>query len=291
MAAFVEVPGQTPTEPISLATAKNWLRQTSSGDDTIIPLLITAARGAVEAFTGRTIAKRQFRQSLDSFPYFTDSMMSQLAYPPSYYAMPKYSTTLWNYSQMIKLFGPPVQSVDRITYRASDTSAEYHDLVPAPLRWYPQQTYAATNQVTDGSANVQTCTTPGTSGDNPPVWALNIGGITTESTGVVWRNDGPAPKTTFLFDGDSEPARLFPGPAGAVWPAALYVPNSVQIYLTAGYTNGNVPAMLQTAILMCISSWYENRDAAAIGNFTEIPNHVKMLLWASRVYDMQPTRG
>lgn len=290
MAAFVEVPGQTVTEPISVATAANWVKATVSDDNAILAMLITAARVCTEAFTGRTIAKRQMRQSLDSFPYFTDSVISQLAYPPSYYAMPKYSTTLWNYSQMIKLFGPPLISVDRITYRSAGDQ-QFHDLVPAPLPWYPEQVYAVDDQITDENADVQTCTTPGTSGNNPPVWATNETGVTTETSGVVWRNDGPAPKTTFLVDTDSEPARVFPGPAGAVWPAALYVPNSVQIYATMGYADGKVPATIQTAILMCVANWYENREAAQPGSFSELPNHVKSLLWASRVYDMQPTRG
>lgn len=46
--------------------------------------------------------------------------MSSQAFPPAYYSLPRYSTTLWNYSQMIKLTYSPVVSVERISYIAPD---------------------------------------------------------------------------------------------------------------------------------------------------------------------------
>lgn len=298
-------------EPLTLTETKNFLRVSITDDDSLISTLITAAREACESYTSRSFCFKGYKQTLDSFPYYVDTVMSQMAYPPSYYALPRYSTTLWNYSQMIKLFNPPLVSVDRITYLASADS-QYHDMVPVPQLWYPGTVYAAGNKVVDNNQNIQVCVTPGTSNaDAPAAWNKNVGGTTAEispdplgeGTGVVWQTVGPipgqfgAPKMTqfgsFFFDQSTEPGRIFPGPPGNMWPPVLYVPAAVQIHYTAGYSQDGtkVPGGIKTAMLQCISSWYENRDAAMLGNFGELPNHIKMLLWTHRVFDMQPTRG
>src|SRR5713226_3401115 len=134
--ATLQVETPPAAEPISLTDAKNFLRVEITDDDTLIGYLITAAREAVEAFTGRSLVNKGYLQCLDSFPYYTDTVISQMAYPPSYYALPRYSTTLWNYSQMIKLLISPLVNVSRITYLAS-SDQQFHDLVPAPNLWYP----------------------------------------------------------------------------------------------------------------------------------------------------------
>jgi hypothetical protein len=108
------------SEPVSLVQAKNWLRVSHTDDDDLITILITAAREACENFCSRSFAIKNYLQSMDAFPYYTDTVMSQMAYPPSYYALPMYSTTLWNYSQMIKLYMPPAIAVQGIDYTATD---------------------------------------------------------------------------------------------------------------------------------------------------------------------------
>jgi hypothetical protein len=102
-------------EPVSDAEALNYLRAAAADTD-LIHGLIVAAREQCEVFTGRVLARRKFAQALDSFPYFTDTIQSQLAMPPSYYSLPRYSTTLWNYSQMIKLAYAPLIEVFDIRY-------------------------------------------------------------------------------------------------------------------------------------------------------------------------------
>lgn len=106
------------SELITLDMAKQQLRVDAgfTDDDALIVSLISAAREHAELWTGRAIAQRTFRMVLDSAPYYTDTIQSQLAYPPSYYSLPLYATTLWNYSQMIKLPFPPVISVQRMRY-------------------------------------------------------------------------------------------------------------------------------------------------------------------------------
>lgn len=118
--AGIIVQTQPSAEPISLAQAKNFLRVFNTDDDDLISGLITAAREEVENFTNRSFAVKSYLQALDSFPYYTDTVMSQMAYPPSYYSLPMYSTTLWNYSQMIKLYWPPCIAVQGIDYTATN---------------------------------------------------------------------------------------------------------------------------------------------------------------------------
>ena len=220
------VVAQPTSEPVSLTQAKNFLRVSITDDDVLIGTLISAAREAVETFTGRSIATKQYRQGFDAPPYFVDSVVSQMAYPPAYYSLPMYSTAMWNYSQQIKLFAPPLISVDEIEYTDLATG---NDLILDPSK--------------------------------------------------------------YIVDSDSEPARLFPGPAGTYWPSCLFVPNAFRVTFTAGYdtdpSSAGVPADIQLAILMLVNQWYENR-----GDITsEIPKNIQMLLWSKRVMDMQPTRG
>src|SRR5579872_5604832 len=144
---YVEFP--TTNLPCTLAEVKNFLRVDNiTDDDALITTLISAATGACETWLNRSIMQKGFLQTLDCFPYFNDTALTQLAYPPNMGALPRYSTTMWNYSQMIKLFRPPLISIDRITYMDSALSS-YVDLVPQPLPWYPQTVYNAGAQVAD----------------------------------------------------------------------------------------------------------------------------------------------
>lgn len=318
MAAIV-IETEPQFEPVDLVTMKNHLRVVNTADDAYISGLITAGREAVEAFTARSLCIKSYRQDLDSFPYFVDTTMSQMAYPPAYYALPRYSTTLWNYSQMIKLFNPPLVSVTAINY-LSTIDSQWHALTPVPQLWFPLTNYALGQQVMDNNGNVQLCTSAGQSLADPPTWSKVIGNITGEPNGPTWENQGPQNITgsigtglgsggitpngktnsaplaqfgSFLFDQDSEPARLFPGGPGAVWPSVLYVPNAVRIRFQAGYSvdGSKVPAVCKTAIMQLVGGWYENREPYGPGSYGKIPDHIERLLWTKRVYDMQPTRG
>lgn len=134
-------------EPIVLNDAKNYLRVSSAftDDDPYILAIIQAARESAEAVTGRAIAQRTFRMVLDSHPYYTDAVQSQLAYPPSYYSLPLYATTLWNYSQMIKLPYAPAVSVQQMrSIQPDGTVLTMHqdvdfvlDRISEPARIFP----------------------------------------------------------------------------------------------------------------------------------------------------------
>lgn len=152
-------------EPMTLAQAKQYLRVDAgyADDDGLITGLITAAREYAERITGRCLAQRTLRQVLDSMPYYTDTIQSQLAYPPSYYSLPRYSTTLWNYSQMIKLFYGPVISVQAIRFVDPDGNPQtlaqdvnfILDRITNPARIFPiPGTYWPPNYYTPNSCEI-----------------------------------------------------------------------------------------------------------------------------------------
>jgi Phage gp6-like head-tail connector protein len=289
-------------EPVDLTDMKNYMKVEFSDDDTLISSLITAARELVEAFTARSLINKGYIQTLDSFPYFTDTVMSQMAYPPSYYSLPRYSTTLWNYSQMIKLLVSPLVSVTNIAYLAS-ADVQWHSLLAAPPPWHPNVAVTVGMQFMDGNDNIIQCTVAGKTGFNPPTWNEQTDSFVVETTGVTWQTMGPAPLNELAAGGDaantffpdivSEPPRIFPGPAGSFWPSVLYVPNAVEIHFVAGYGNtpANVPGRCLTAVMQLVAEWYGNREAISPLKLQEMPNHLKSLLWAARVMDFQPTRG
>src|SRR4051812_38626199 len=103
-------------EPVPVSQARTFLRLPKSftSEDVLLTGFIQAAREEGELLTGRALAQRPFTQVLDSHPYYTDPVGSRQAYPPSYYSLPRYATTLWNYSQMIKLGFSPAISVERM---------------------------------------------------------------------------------------------------------------------------------------------------------------------------------
>ena len=138
------------------------------------------------------------------------------------------------FCQVIKLFNPPLVSVTSIALtHLGSADSQWHAMTPIPQLWYPGTTYALQTIVMDNNGNQQQCTTAGKSGwDAPQNWAQNIGGVTHEagSGAPAWTNIGPAVLTgmtgtnttggqgqpnsqfgTFVYDQDSEPARIFSG--------------------------------------------------------------------------------
>jgi hypothetical protein len=293
-AIIVETPPAD--EPISLTQAKSACRIYTDIDDTIVQTYISAAREKCELFTARSFVAKGYCQYLDAFPYYTDTIFSQQAYPPSYYSLPRYATTMWNYSQMIKLMVSPLISASHINYLDSQTQ-KWTALVPGYPRWYPLTSQNVGDVITDSNGTMQTCTAIGGSpavgltGQAEPTWPTVSGQTVVDGT-LTWTCSGlAAPIANFIVDGATEPPRIFPQ-QGMYWPSVMYVPNSVQIHFTAGppanpwWMNVALVAMLQ-----CISDWYENREAVSALPMKDIPNKAKELLWNIRVIDAQATRG
>jgi hypothetical protein len=290
----IEIP--PPALPVSLNALKSHLRIDIKDDDELVKIYAQAAVENVEGFTRRTTVNTGYVQSLDSFPYYTDSMMSQMAYPPAYYSLPRYSTTLWDYSQMIKLFMSPLVEVTRIDY-VDSASGNLLSLYPVLENWVPEVQYELGDEIEDPNGNLQTVTAiaqgkKGISGSSTPAWAT-ISGNTTTDGDLTWTCGRAAPAGNFFVDRVSEPPRIFPAPAGTTWPSVLYVPNAVRIHYICGYGNTglNVPACAKVAILQMCGNWNENRESVSDQTLKTIPNHLQELLWNIRVLDFAPTRG
>jgi hypothetical protein len=260
---YVRQVSQPSEEPVTLLEARNFCRVASNfcGDDDLLKGLITAARQYAETFTGRSIAQRQWVMVLDSHPYYTDTVQSQLAYPPSYYSLPRYSTTLWNYSQMIKVPRPPLKSVDEMRYIDTDGNAvilnqdmdfvvdritEYGRLFPIPGQYWPPDLYVANA--------VQITFTAGYDAD--PRAAPDVHPIDRPAKGAATpkdlTGDGQQPDSTVLLA---------------------------------------IPQTLRTAILMLTAHWYANREPVTQGMAGKVPCHLDDLLWSDTVIDFAPSRG
>lgn len=293
MAAIqIEIPPAC--EPVSLAMVKSQLNVCGADDDDLISLYLQAAREQIEVFLARSLINKGYRQSFDFFPYFTDTTQ-QMAYPPAFYSLPRYSTTLSSqmYTQMMKLSYSRLVRVDRISYLSSEDSVR-HDLLPAPFAWEPGIEYAVGDQREDSNGNLQEVVEAAgdcLSGSAAPAWATTEGATTTDYS-LVWECQGSAPTGGFVYDADSEPPRVFPLP-GQNWPSVLYVSNAVQIHYTAGYGDDpkDVPGLAKVGIVQTVASWYANREPVSSAQMREIPGHLQDFLWSLRVLDLAPTRG
>lgn len=296
---YIKIETPPAAEPVKLADMLAILKQpANSPDQSYVQGLIQAARELVEGFTGRSLVNKGYKQVLDSFPYFIDSMVAQTSGQQSSQSLPRYASTMWNYSQMIKLVRAPLRSVTKIVYVDAATSNSL-SLFPALPPWVALTEFFLGSQIVDANGNLQvvTAVTEGDedktsiSGAAAPTWATGVGQTTTDSM-LTWTCSGAAPAAGFQVDADQDPPRLFPL-AGGVWPAVLYVPNAVTIHFIAGYGNdgGSVPFTLKTAMQQLVTDWYFNREPVVAGAVSELPNHVKALLWNERIYDLAPTRG
>jgi hypothetical protein len=242
-------------EPITLTEAKNYLKVNVSTDDDLISACITAARHWAESFTGRSIAKKQYVFSLDAFPYFTDTITSQNAYPPSYYSLPRYSTTLWNYSQMIKLWYPPVLTIDHFKYIDPNGNVQ-------TLKQGTDFIFDPVNE------DCRIFTMPGQFW--PPC-------LYTPNAVLITYTAGYDDATSGTDEEEDE---------------TLTQTNVTPPNQQPSYTFNNVmPHAIRVALLMLTSHFYFNRDAVVAGTASEVPFGVQSLLSTYQVLDYSPTRG
>lgn len=285
-------------EPVPLEVVKSHLRVSTVADDELIEIYMQAARELFEISTGRSLINKGYRQSLDIFPYYIDSMYSGLAYPPANYTSnPRYASNQWNYSQMIKLMVSPLRQVSRISYVSTDMAR--HDLYPQLPSWQKVTEYEIGDEIVDPNGKLQTVTVvadaredeTNQSGAIAPTWSTTTGGTTTDGD-LTWTCGGTYSGADFVVDADNDIPRVFP-PAGQQWPAAAYVPNAVQIHFEAGVGDdgGAVPAAAKVAILHLCSNWYEYREPVTSPALSKIPHHLEDLIWSQRILDFAPTRG
>lgn len=110
-------------------------------------------------------------------------------------------------------------------------------------------------------------------------------------TSIVYTDVNGATQTLatseYTVDNRREPAVIVPA-WGKTWPSTREVPNAVVVRYVAGYGDdpGLVPEAIKLAAKMLIGHWYENREAAFIGQgFVPIvtPVAVDRLLMPHRI--------
>jgi hypothetical protein len=214
-------------------------------------MFISAARECGEILTARSLSKRQFKLVLDSMPYYTDTIQSQLAYPPSYYSLPRYSTTLWNYSQMIKLPFSPAISVDLMQY-IDNTGT-------------PQQLVQGVDFILDR--------------DSEPSRIFPM-------TGQFWPSNLYVPNSCEItFTAGYDPFATMSSPPNTTTILASppgQQPNStITLY---------PPQMILLGIMNLVTFWFNSRGNPGNTSPTLV-NRIEQMFLQNAIVDFQPTRG
>lgn len=312
------------TEPVSLSDAKTFSRILSSDttQDSLITAMIQAARETCEQYTGRALAQRQFSLVLDSHPYYTDTIASQQAYPPSYYSLPRYSTTLWNYSQMIKLPFPPLKSVDSMRYIKPDGTVatlnqdldfvvdrktELARIFPIPGSFWPPDQYVADSVEIFFTAGYDPSPTASPDKHYAGAALTNVE-VTGNVLTVLVPNDFTAGKSvsfqnvataTFLNGQTVVLITATPTQITAAFTHADYPSTADTGIVSPSPVNQQpdstivlaVPQSIRVAIMMLVAQWYNQREPVSSLNMREVPFSVQNLLNAFMVVDFAPTRG
>lgn len=270
---YVVKAGPPEAEIVSLQAMHNFMRTglqpgQDNQADQLITSLTVAAREYAETYTGRSLAKKSYIQVHDAFPYYIDTIQSRDAYPPSYYSAPRYSSTLWNYGQQIKLMYPPLCSVERITFINTqgneqdlmsgadfqvDPASEPGRIFPLPGGTWPAAMYCANAVRIFFTAGYEVQST-----EEP------LGDINSATT--------------------AEPEELIT--------STFPVTNQVGRYIL----DRTVPAKVILFVKQLVTLWWQNRDAViaqagAGGKFAPLPHHLEALLDSERCIDFAPTRG
>lgn len=245
-------------EPIHLDEAKAHLRVDYTDEDALITALITAAREAVEQYTGRTLVRQTRRMVLDAFP------------------------------EVIALRSSPLRAVESITYVDTDgvtqtlaASGYRVDDVSGVPRIMPAygESWPSTRDVTNAvvvtysagwavpvSADADTDTLTGTGhglDDDEEVQLYNSGG--TLPAGLS------ASTPYYVLNGDTNTLQLALSAGGEA--VDITGTGSGQSFV------GLAPRPILQAMLLLVGHLYANREAVNVGNIVNtMPYAVEWLL-------------
>jgi hypothetical protein len=268
----------------------------TTDDDTIIGTYLDAARVKVEGFLGRSLINKVYVQTFDHFP-------RQHHHDGAHHGGERHYDRPVRHLE-IKLGRSPLVNVLRIEYL--DTSGVLQTMLPrVDAVWQKDTIYIVGNQIVDPNGNIQEVDSgeeqgggdPNHSGDDEPTWGTGVGDLVDDGE-IKWRCKGPAPVGDFIVDTNSEPGRIYPNinTNSYFWPFTQRVPNAVRIYFTAGYgvNPDDVPSHFKTALMIYTKGLYDFRDPLLTtpgAKPTELPSHLRDLLWEDRIKDFAPTEG
>lgn len=253
---------QPAVEPISLAEAKDHLRVDGTDEDTLIALLITAARSHIEDYTRRALITQTVRLTLD----FLNGIMY----------LPRGRTLGIDAFYYIGDNGDPAGAVSGVTSTTEFVSAGSHGDAPDDV------SYGQINWLTGdnaGSRSVVSSYTAGTS-----TFVLDETPENTVQVGDTYSAFQLLDSSIYQLDNQPEPARLWPVFGGA-WPSLRADLAVVEIQYRAGYgpRASDVPGPLKHAILLMLSHLYENREATSVTQLNTIPYGVLALAYPYRM--------
>jgi len=273
------------TLAVPLQVAKNHMKIDTTVDDDLITMYLTAATDKIEGFLGRSLVNKSFVQALDYFPHRGHHHSGR-------------------HPLEIKISRSPLAQVSKVEY--FDLTGTLQTMVPkVDASWSSSTVYIVGFQILDPNGNIQEVATgeeegggdPSSSGETEPTWPTTPGD-TVDDGEISWKCIGPAPAGDFLVDTNSEPGRIYPNVnrGSYCWPLAQRIPNAVRIYFIAGYgVNADaVPAIFKTPLLIYTKGLYDFRDPLLTtpgAKPTELPSHLRDLLWEHRIKDFNPTEG
>tara|TARA_R110001599_G_scaffold93625_1_gene243994 strand:+ start:907 stop:1488 length:582 start_codon:yes stop_codon:yes gene_type:complete len=113
----------------------------------------------------------------------------------------------------------------------------------------------------------------------PPAIAItSINYIDTDGASTTWSS------SNYTLDSQLQPASLQPN-YNVDYPSTRVQPNAVTVVYTAGYGTAttDVPESIRLAIRLLVGSYYENREATAIKQMSELPLGLQMLVASNEI--------
>ena len=283
-------------EPVTLTMLKNHMHESTTDNDDLIAIYLSAARVKIEGFLGRSLINKGYVQTFDHFPRRNHEDGGSFGHDPG----------RRHYRHLeIKLGRAPLVAVSRVEYL--DLNGTLQTMLPRiDTPWAADTIYTVGQQILDSNGNVQEVATgeeeggedSSHSGSVVPTWGTSTSDPPVADGEITWKFIRAGTPGDFIVDTNGEPGRIYPNVNinNYFWPYTQRVPNAVRIHFTAGYgvITDNVPAHFKTALMIYTKGLYDFRDPLLTtpgAKPTELPSHLRDLLWEDRIKDFAPTEG
>lgn len=264
-------------EPVTLAEAYDFLRETPGADDPFVSVLITAARRWCEVYTQRRFITQTVRLLMDFFPGYIDYKLTGQKVSSPFVSGS--NAVLVGIRYAILLPYPPVTSITQFVYQDQNGNpqamlapANYNqDLSSQPARLTPLfgQMWPVARVVTNAVYVDYVC------GYGGPISGVNIAASSAVTSGYTFLPTDAGRAITVNGAGVSEEDLLTTILSVDVsGNATLATAASTAVTSGTGYLGDPVPDMIKIAIKLLVSNWYEKR----LPDDADIPMAVKAVL-------------
>lgn len=272
-------------EPVTLAQAYGYLRETPGADDLLVGSLITAARRWCEVYTQRRFITQTVRLLMDFFPGTVDMRLAGARVSSPFVSGS--NAVLVGIRYAILLPYPPVSSIAQFVYQ--DANGNPQQLIPAtnyiqdlasqPARLTPLfgQMWPVARVVVNAVFVDYICGYGGPLTGN----GVSIAASSAVTSGYAFLPTD-AGRPLIINGAGKPPAQGQPGgplcttilSVDGSGNATLAIAATTTVTNAQGYLGEPVPNMINIAILLLVSNWYERR----LPDDTDIPMAVKSIL-------------